>query len=106
MQKIWHILKNSDMTEGRGPMISTGIAFTDQKDAIQFIEKQYGIMGCSGEKARASYNHKFFSANCHQAVEITVHSNMKSAMDSINESEKEKALSKLTSKEKELLGLC
>lgn len=52
MKKVYIILKNADMTEGRGPMVLTGEAFTDLERAKTHIEKQVGVMGIGGGKAR------------------------------------------------------
>lgn len=52
MKLVYIILKNSDMVEGRGPMVITNQAFTELSDAINFIEKQKGVMGIGGEVAR------------------------------------------------------
>lgn len=66
MNKVYLVMKNADMTEGRGPMISTNIAFTSQKDAEQFCENQRGVMGRSGEK------YGRYGANDHHVIEIRV----------------------------------
>jgi hypothetical protein len=34
---VYTILRNADFTEGRGPMVATGVAFFDEKQAYHYI---------------------------------------------------------------------
>jgi len=51
--RFFEVMKNSDRTEGRGPLLGTGIAFINKDDAVTFAEsKEYadrwGVMGTPG----------------------------------------------------------
>jgi hypothetical protein len=93
----FQITYNSDKTEGRGSTRLTDIVFENKDDALTFVgskeyAKKYGVMGSKGSR----YDVK--------EVEL----NFYSSMSDFNEREvelKEHALSKLTKKEKEILGL-
>ncbi len=61
------------MTEGRGPMAPTEMAFKDKDKAIKYIEAAFGVMGCQGEKVRQySWNNKIWCANDHEVREFDV----------------------------------
>jgi hypothetical protein len=106
MKHIWVIQKNADMTEGRGPMIFTGIAFTKLEDAKEYISKQYGVMGTKGESPKQLFrDQNIWSANAHEAELVTVYDSLDSFKDDQDCIDKLKALNKLSPREKELLGL-
>lgn len=42
--KLFLVYKNSDMTEGNGPMVVHSI-WLSEKNANEFIDKQRGVMG-------------------------------------------------------------
>lgn len=44
MKTIWLVLYNADQTEGRGPMISNGIAFTSKEEGDNYIDDHPGVM--------------------------------------------------------------
>lgn len=46
---VYLIFKNSDMTEGRGPMVLSKIMH-DQCEAIAFALQQPGVMGIKGRQ--------------------------------------------------------
>jgi len=53
--RVWIILKNNDQNEGRGPLVSTGIAFDAQGNAIKFVNgdyyaKHFGVQGTAGSE--------------------------------------------------------
>lgn len=50
---IYLTQRNSDMTEGRGPMVNDA-AFADEQDAKDYIDKQTGIMGRSPQSGKWS----------------------------------------------------
>jgi hypothetical protein len=60
---FFEILQNSDKTEGRGKMTSTGIVFENEEDAIDFVTSdRYGKFAVMGhvdrKRAHAHYNYK------------------------------------------------
>tara|TARA_R110002096_G_scaffold118120_2_gene255849 strand:+ start:590 stop:913 length:324 start_codon:yes stop_codon:yes gene_type:complete len=96
------ILKNSDTTEGRGPMHQTGIGFTSEADALAFVKseiyaKKFGVQGMPG------------SDYCVDEVTLFVYKNLDEYMAMAPDVEKERkrrvALKKLSTEERELLGL-
>lgn len=44
MMQVWATWRNSDMTEGKGPMVMDKI-FMEQKDAHEYIDGQEGVFG-------------------------------------------------------------
>lgn len=42
--KIYQTMRNSDMTEGRGPMVAD-LAFTEREYAEDYIDSKPGVMG-------------------------------------------------------------
>lgn len=44
-KKVYLIFKNSDMTEGRGPMVLDRV-MGNKAEAIQYALDQPGVMGC------------------------------------------------------------
>lgn len=49
--KVYVILKNSDFTEGRGPMVLHKIKKTE-KSAVDYVMSQEGIFGSKQEESR------------------------------------------------------
>jgi hypothetical protein len=95
--KIWQTYRNSDETEGRGPMIPD-LTFLHEHDAARYIDNQPGVMG---RRAKWS-NEKYGDWTMKEVVVIDY--------DVIEAGEKQvklklAALAKLTAEEKELLGL-
>tara|TARA_S200002703_G_scaffold127052_1_gene113653 strand:- start:3120 stop:3443 length:324 start_codon:yes stop_codon:yes gene_type:complete len=98
----WQVLKNSDRTEGRGPMLPTDIAFTLQASALEFVKsdhyaKQYGVMGTPG------------SDYCVKEVTVFVYESMdeynENRPERVEERKRQKALSKLSEEDRRVLGL-
>jgi len=58
--EYFEVTQNSDTTEGRGSTIGTGITFTTEKAAIDFVVskhyKKYSVMGQPVERRNASYH--------------------------------------------------
>ena len=52
--KIYVTYRNSDTTEGRGPMVSHK-AFVDEQKAIDYIDTQPGIMGRMAKWSEEKY---------------------------------------------------
>lgn len=95
--KIWLTRYNADMTEGRGPMVN-GPAFLHQEHAAEYIDAQPGVMG-----RRAKWSSERYGDWCLQCMEV----HETSLIDAEKEREalRAKALSKLTTLEREALGL-
>ena len=56
----FNVMKNTDTTEGRGRLVPTGIAFSDEDEAIEFVMspnyKRYAVMGyLPNSQSDASY---------------------------------------------------
>lgn len=52
MKEIYLVRRNSDMTEGRGPMVVTFV-YLDLVKAKAFVEKRSGVMGaCVGDPSK------------------------------------------------------
>jgi hypothetical protein len=95
------IYKNLDRTEGRGPCVPTNIMFEKEIDALAFIAtgyfaETYGVQGCAG--GPSNIVHGTFR-------QYTSLDDFFGHKKSLEEIEKEKALNKLTDREKKLLGL-
>jgi len=95
--KIWQTYRNSDETEGRGPMI-LDLTFLHKHDAARYIDNQPGVMG-----RRAKWSNEKYGDWTMKEV-VVIH------YDVIEAGEKQvklklAALAKLTAEEKELLGL-
>lgn len=91
--KIYQTYRNSDTTEGRGPMVPDK-AFMRKEHADAYIDEQPGVQGRRVKWSTATY------ADWH-VKEIEV---LESAYDS-TESKINAALAKLTPEERSLLGL-
>lgn len=95
------IYKNLDRTEGRGPCVPTNIIFTKEEDAEHFIKTEYfaemyGVQGCPGDLSNIVKGTVYQYTSLDDFFEHN---------QSLEEIEKEKALKKLTDREKKLLGL-
>lgn len=100
--KFFGIYYNGDRTEGKGPLLFTGIGFVIYEDALMFVQSpiyanEWGVMGTLGSK----YDVKETS--------ITVYSSFQEGVDNIGKhldsQKKIRALAKLTKEERDLLGL-
>lgn len=95
--KVYLTYKNSDTTEGRGPMVLDSI-FLHRKDAAEYIDQQPGIMGCMGKWSEEKYGDW-------QINEMDVYESFVDMKTITLAKEKAVALSKLTPKERQILGL-
>lgn len=94
---VFAVFKNSDMTEGRGHKVLDEV-FLNKSDAKSYMNRQPGIMG----------RKKIWSNEKYGEWEIcTLYLNECVADVDVNKRKriKENALSKLSTKEKEILGL-
>lgn len=48
MMQVWATWRNSDMTEGKGPMVMDKV-FMEEKDAHEYIDAQQGVFGRTAE---------------------------------------------------------
>jgi hypothetical protein len=90
---------NSDMTEGRGPMVPKRFAFTTLAEAIKYINSQLGVMG--RKPAGGSWgNEGDWAIQEFPVIELA---------QSVKEAEdaqlRQKVLSRLNADEKRVLGL-
>lgn len=96
MFNVYAAYKNSDMTEGRGPMIMDRV-FSKLNDANQYIDNKPGVMGRTSKWSTEKFGD----------WEVRVLSVVEN--EQVTEIEKQeriqKALSKLTDQEKADLGL-
>lgn len=85
--KVYVVVRNADMAEGRGPMVFDSV-FTRKEAAQAYVDK-YGL----SEQFRKVIEAVLINRHASELNEI------------LNDLEREKALNKLTQKERELLGL-
>lgn len=97
MKLIFQAYKNADMTEGRGPMVPD-IAFSSKQDAIDYIDRQSGIMGRKAKWSQEKYGDWVVK-------EITVFDSFEEADDFKQGETRRKILAKLTDAELKILGL-
>ena len=84
---IYEALKNSDLTEGRGPMVRIA-CFTYRIDAEK-AAKGWGVMGGGDGEVK----------------EVQVYTTFKEFDEATMSDERRKALNKLSYREKQILGL-
>lgn len=94
---VWLVHKNSDTTEGRGPMVLDCI-FLYKEDAAKYIDHQPGLMGRKGKWSEEEYGDWTMK-------ETEVYDSFVDMKNITERKAKVAALAKLTPKEKELLGL-
>lgn len=87
MKTVWLALKNADMTEGRGPMVTIA-AFNEQRDATRAVTG-WGVMGVGDGDVEPLLVYDSFNEY-----------NEKKLMERRN-----KALAKLTREDREVLGI-
>lgn len=97
MQKVYQTYCNSDMTEGRGPMVPS-LCFSNKKDADAFVDEQPGVMGRTHQWSREKYGDW-------EVREIYVMESIEQAHEYIKDQTIRNALSKLTEEEKRALNL-
>ncbi len=90
--QIWQTYRNSDETEGRGPMVPD-LAFLHQAHAERYIDEQPGVMGLLGR--RGDWEIKPVNVIDYDIVQA------KASKEKI----RQEALRKLSREEKEALGL-
>lgn len=95
--KVWLVYKNSDTTEGRGPMVLDCI-FHYRADAAAYIDQKPGIMGRKGKWSEEEYGDL-------QIKEMDVFESFSNMEEIVKAKSKAAALAKLTPAEKILLGL-
>jgi hypothetical protein len=98
MKLIYAAYYNSDMTEGRGPMV-LDIAFEDKAVADAYIDSKPGIMGRKEKWSEEG------SGKDWMTKPIFVYKTIEEAKSANDEKDKLRALGKLTQREKALLGI-
>lgn len=94
---IYQTMYNSDMTEGRGPMVA-GPAFYHKTHANEYIDAQPGVMGRKVKWSEQEYGDWIVR-------EVHVHKVSLVAAKALLAQAKEAALAKLTPDERAILGL-
>lgn len=97
MKTIYLVKKNSDTTEGRGPMV-IDCAFTKENDAKTYIDDKPGVMGRKAKWSEEKYGDWQVEP---LVVFETIEERNKWDKDAI----KRAALAKLTPAERKVLGL-
>jgi hypothetical protein len=97
MVSVFEVLRNSDMTEGRGPMVYVA-TFTTNELAWEYANSQGGVMGRSNYGDWRTYS----GGRDWDVKEKHVHSSMENFDKKLKV---QKALDKLTAEDKVLLGL-
>lgn len=106
-KSIFVVLRNADFTEGRGPMLIDTI-FSTGPEAIKYVEAQQGIFG---SKQKVDYQNSrlsrglYATASGYEIVEYKVLDTVQEKAASDKAVARQKALDKLTPKERTLLGL-
>lgn len=99
MKIIFLALKNADMTEGRGPMV-TEAAFAKEIDANTFTDKQPGVMGRMSEKGWSKEKYGDW-----EVKPLVVFESLEEKIAWDNGKTRRRALAKLTPEERAALGL-
>ncbi len=94
---VYAIFKNSDTTEGRGPMVLDSI-FANRTAAVEYADAQPGIMGRRGKWSEEKYGDW-------EIREMPLFSLAEQKNAAVIAEQKARALSKLTPFERKLLGL-
>lgn len=94
---IYCVFRNSDFTEGRGPMVLDSI-WNNYEEAAKYIDNQPGIQG-----KKAKWSQSLYGDWEIKKMPIFQHIEDKQAID--NALLKQKALAKLTIEERKVLGL-
>lgn len=95
--QIFLVYRNSDMTEGRGPMV-VDCAFKHKEDAEAYIDMRPGVMGRRD-------NWRLRKSGDWEVRPIEVHNSVHEAERIQNERIRAQALTKLTHEERRILGL-
>lgn len=97
MQKIFMVYKQSDTTEGRGPMVFH-TAFTTEEVANAYIDDRPGVMGRTAKWSKEKYGDwKVIPAHLNETLD--------EAKAGFLAEERERALKKLSQRERDILGL-
>jgi len=104
MQFVFVVTKNTDFTEGRGPMMLHKV-FASFDDAHKYIQDQEGIFGSAQSKA-ADYGDKVttWSYNGYGIKKMQIMT-YETAHEDYQKQLKQTALAKLTDEEKIALGV-
>ena len=97
MNTIFAVYRNSDMTEGRGPMIIDSL-WSDLQEAKKYIDIQPGIQGRMAKWSTMKHGDWYI-----EELKVYNTSDQKNKED--NEIIRVRALNKLTDKERKVLGL-
>lgn len=98
----WQVLRNSDTTEGRGPMLPTDIAFILEASALTFVKsdhyaKTWGVQGMPGND------------HCVKKMTVFVYDSLDDYNDNtperVLERKRQAALCKLSTEDRQVLGL-
>lgn len=101
MITVFATYRNSDMTEGRGPMVLDKV-FSNEDDAYSYINKQDGVMG----RRPSNFGQKSWDQMGDWTVRsIVIYASINEADEAYQETLRHTALSKLTDAEKQALGL-
>ena len=95
--KIYMTQRNSDMTEGRGPMVNDK-CFLHREHAVAYIDTQEGIMGFKKKWSAQEFGDW-------RVVDVEVVEHDVVDHERIKQERRETALAKLTELEREALGL-
>ena len=95
--KVYLAMRNSDMTEGRGPMV-TDKCFLKREHAENYIDKQDGVMGRK-EKWSKSYN-SYWEVRAIEVIEEDIIKKQEQ-----KEQERQELIDELSDYELELLGI-
>ena len=100
--KIYIVTKNADFTEGRGPMLFHA-AFITGEAAVEYVLQQQGIFGSAQRVEMGKYGH-YAKCNGYNIDEHYLYS--ASDIETLKtDQERKYALSKLSARERSLLGL-
>lgn len=94
---IYQTNRNSDTTEGRGPMVPD-LAFTKRSLAETYIDGQPGVQGRTGKWSQEKYGDWNIS-------EVEVLDELPENIEKKKQEIRKRALNKLTDEERKVLGL-
>jgi hypothetical protein len=102
--KIYLVFRNSDFTEGRGPMVFS-CAFKDATDAVEYVARQEGIFGSPQKVEIGKHFGTYASANGYDIREVELIESLEQEEAIHQDRVRRRALSKLTREEWNALGL-
>lgn len=98
---IYLVMRNGDLTEGRGPMVFKA-AFTKPEDAVKYAKS---IEPYGADVKIGKYNGTYADGQFTSVEEVTLHESFESKAEFDIIRKREEALKKLTMEERKLLGL-